>query len=259
MNSNPLCLIAVPTFGRPQFLPRILSCFSKLDYDNKRLLIINDDPDCKYVTSEDNVEIVNLDKQVSLAIKRNLFPSWEFDIMFPLDDDDLFLPGRLKNHILEYQKNPSIDLYRNLKSVGCNGGTIHVRKHPPSFTNSSFTRKGYFKSGGYTSFHQSNHDDVNLRTNFKKNCNVKIESNIDTCDFFYQFDGGRYHNTNNRDVIMSDGFRQRAEKYKITGTIELCSDHKTYDDIVDIINESIITLNRIPIIVENYGASIIRK
>ena len=43
MKNNPRVLVAVPTYGRPQFLPRIIANFDRLQYDNKKLVIINDE------------------------------------------------------------------------------------------------------------------------------------------------------------------------------------------------------------------------
>jgi hypothetical protein len=229
MNSDPKCLVAVPTYGRPQFLPRILACFKRLKYTNKKLLIINDDPSCRYIYDDPEVDIVNIDKHLQLSVKRNLFASWDFDIMFPLDDDDLFLPDRLTNHVEQYIQYPNIDLYRNKVNVLLTNKVITTGQGG-AFTNSSFSRDGYFKSMGYTGFTQANQDDISLRSNFKKRCNVKIEQNWSKCDFVYQIMDGRYHVTYIKDVIVDDSV---IEKSKITGDIVLSVDYKTYDDIVE--------------------------
>jgi hypothetical protein len=179
--------------------------------------------------------------------------------MFPLDDDDLFLPKRLIHHILEYDENKDLDLYRNRYCYICNGVNMEAKPFHSSFSNSSFTRRGYFKSGGYTNFNKSNHDDLTLRANFNANCNVKIISDLDTCDFIYQFDGGRYHNTTNHDPLMNEDFKKLALQYKKTGTIKLSSDFEVYDEIVNIVNDVISTKEPVPITTTNDGANIIRR
>ena len=230
--------MAVPTFRRPHFLPRLLACFKRIKYDNKKLVIINDDPECKYVMDDDpEIDIINIDKRLQLSVKRNLFSSWEFDIMFPLDDDDLFLPNRMLNHVVEYQENTDILLYRNRANLFIAQGEIRIGKKPASFTNSSFTREGYHKSGGYTAFHRSNHDDVKLRENFKSRCRCKIERKIETIDFVYQLGGGNYHNTFNDQVIMKPEMENKSKKLSLEGTINLNIDYAEYDNILNICNE----------------------
>jgi len=234
MNDNPKCLVAVPTYGRPQFLPRVLACFKRLNYDNKKLVIINDDPECRYFIEPDkDIEIVNIDTHLSLAVKRNLFPSWDFDIMFPLDDDDLFMPNRLKNHVVQYQSDSELDLYRNKSNIIINRKKIG-KGGVASFTNSSFTRTGYFKSFGYTNYDQSNYDDVTLRANFRKRCNLKIEKDWNFCDFIYQFDQGRFHNSWNRAEMIDDRFVKASSKFKKSGDILLDIDYDTYDNIYNL-------------------------
>lgn len=232
MKNEMKCLIGVPTFRRPQFLPRIIACFERLNYDNKKMVIINDDIDTKYYYNGNlNIEIVNIDKHLSLAVKRNMFACWDFDILFPLDDDDLFFPNRLKNHVTQYRQNPLLDLYRNRSCIFTNGTLMKIGDNS-SFTNSSFTRAGYFKSGGYTNFSRSNHDDIMLRSNFLDHCKVKIENNPREIDFLYQFDGGRYHNTNIQDKLMSSDMMMRTLKQRsVVGDVELNPDYEVYDNL----------------------------
>ena len=236
MNSNPKCLIAVPTFRRPKFLPRILACFKRLDYSNKKLVIINDDPETKYTIAPDpDIELINIDTQLPLSVKRNMFASWDFDVMFPLDDDDLFLPMRLKNHVEEYQKDDALDLYRNCSSFDIAGGRFGIGTGG-AFTNSSFTRTGYFKSLGYTAFDQSNYDDIYLNNSFTSRCNVKITTDITKRDFIYQWDNGSYHNTFYDDSFSIVDIDKDTSKSKITGNIHLHYDYDCYDNINNISN-----------------------
>lgn len=255
MTDNPKCLIAVPTLGRPHFLPRILSCFDRLDHDNKKLVIINDDRECKYYTDEKNIEIVNIDSLLTLAVKRNMFASWDFDIMFPLDDDDLFLPERLQNHITQYKKDPELDLFRNSRTIVIKKDVALKGRMVSSFTNSSMTRTGYFKSGGYTNFSRSNHDDICLRENFIKKCKTKIVHDWDSCDFIYQIDGGRYHNTMNKNETIKP-YEDVVFKNRKCGDITLNSDHTNYDNIVKISREILENDSEVVIILKDDGSRI---
>lgn len=259
MNSNPKCLVAVPTFGRPNFIPRILACFKRLKCDNKKLVIINDDATMKYVLDDPEVDIINIDKHLPLAVKRNLFLSWEFDIMFPLDDDDLFLPDRMQNHIREYLEDPYLDLYRN-QGMLCvlNNSLRHGWKS--SFTNSSFTRTGFMKSGGYTSFDKSNDDDQVLRSNFMNNCVIKVECRSDTTDFIYQWQGVSNHNSFNNESVMEDSRRDRIIGDRLKSDIiihKLHIDFDVYDNFVNLSKKALNDIeNGIAIKLNQDGTSI---
>jgi glycosyltransferase involved in cell wall biosynthesis len=254
IDEDPLCLVAVPTFRRPHFLPRILACFERLDYRNKKMIIINDDPETRYKYREDtNVEIINIDKQVPLAVKRNLFNSWNYDIIFPLDDDDLFLPNRLKNHVTISKRYPDGDFFRNDCFLFVNSGSINKMDKGSSFTNSSFTRNGYFKSGGYTNFNKSNHDDQSIRKNFATHCKMVIFSEPDMIDFVYQFEGNRYHNSYNEDPIMSESIdKETIGERTLVGDINLEADYENYDNIVSLCNKAI-KHGRVPVNIMDKG------
>jgi glycosyltransferase involved in cell wall biosynthesis len=262
MKSNPKCLVAVPTFGRPEFLPRILACFKRLKHDNKKLVIVNDDSTMRYfMDSDPEIDIVNMDFHLPLAVKRNLFASWDFDIMLPLDDDDLFLPDRLYNHVKEYQEDPYLDFYRNQGMYFICDNRI---KHgwSSSYTNSSFTRRGFRKSGGYTNYDMSNQDDQVLRVNFLANCKCKIENRLDTTDFIYQWQGVGNHNTHNTAPVMDEGRRNNMIQRNKDDIVyhKLHVDYETYDNFVVLCEESKNNLEEgVKITISPNGTSISRS
>lgn len=256
---EPLCLVAVPTFRRPQFLPRILACFDRLDYTNKKMVIINDDPDTKFIYNDDpRVEIINIDKQLQLSVKRNIFNCWNYDIIFPLDDDDLFLPDRLKNHVKIYAENPTINLFRNTPCYFVYNNKLQISQSS-SFTNSSYTRQGFFKAGGYTSFDKSNHDDIFLANNFRKSCNCLETADLSAIDFVYDFGGSRYRNTFNHNVMMDADLENRTiGERKIYGKVIISPDYEAYDKIMDLCRD-VQTEKEIPIEFSKNSASFQRK
>lgn len=258
-NKDLDCLIAVPTLRRPLLLPRVLACFDRLNYENKRMIIINDDPDTKLIYDKDpRVEIINIDKQLQLSVKRNMFHSWNYDIIFPLDDDDLFMPDRLSNHVEAYRKSFfSIDLFRNTACYSLYHKKLKIDRSS-SFTNSSFTRAGFFKSTGYTAFNRSNFDDQSLDKNFRKNCVCHEITDILNIDYIYDFNGVRYHNTFNNDVIMNSNLLKRTEsERKQSGTIILEPDYQSYDIAVKLC-KMLKEGDSIPIEFINHGATFIK-
>ena len=142
--TEPKVLIAVPTYGRPSYLPRLIASFKKINYNNKKLLIINDDERVKYKLDKEDkeIDICNLDLHLNLSVKRNLFASWDWDIYMPLDDDDMFLPERINNHVKKYEENPDIVCYRNEPAYYFGENRVYITSYT-SFTNHSLKRKGW--------------------------------------------------------------------------------------------------------------------
>ena len=214
---NPKVLIAVPTYGRPDYLPRLLASFKELNYDNKKLLIINDDKRIKYkLDKEDpNIDICNMDLHLNLSVKRNLFASWDWDIIMHLDDDDFFLPERINNHLKKYNEDPNLEVYKNDAGFCFSENRISIANYT-AFTNHSMTRKGWFKSLGYTSFERSNFDDQSIHQNVMNRCNYKNECDTENVDFVYWWgnsdDETKYRNTFNADEVKCDFVENAALK-----------------------------------------------
>ena len=214
---NPKVLIAVPTYGRPNYLPRLLASFKELNYDNKKLLIINDDKRIKYkLDKEDpNIDICNMDLHLNLSVKRNLFASWDWDVIMHLDDDDFFLPERINNHLKKYNEDPSLEVYKNDAGFSFSENKIYIADYT-AFTNHSMTRKGWFKSLGYTAFERSNFDDQSIHQNVMNRCNYKNECDTENIDFVYWWgnsdDETKYRNTFNADEVTCDYVENAALK-----------------------------------------------
>ena len=214
---NPKVLIAVPTYGRPDYLPRLLASFKELNYDNKKLLIINDDKRIKYkLDKEDpNIDICNMDLHLNLSVKRNLFASWDWDVIMHLDDDDFFLPERINNHLKKYNEDPTLEVYKNNAGFSFSENKIYIADYT-AFTNHSMTRKGWFKSLGYTAFERSNFDDQSIHQNVMNRCNYKNECDTENIDFVYWWgnsdDETKYRNTFNSDKVTCDYVENAALK-----------------------------------------------
>ena len=131
-----------------------------------------------------------------------------------------------------------------------------------AFTNSSFTRDGFLKSKGYTSYDKSCNDDIYLRDSFAKHCITKIESILDNTDFIYQWQGVSHHNSHIQSPMMNDEMR-----YIITGDRdkdnviinELEIDYEVYDNIVNLAELAMIDIeNGVKIKLSEDGSSIKR-
>lgn len=90
--------------NRPQDIPNVIDCYISQNYDNKELLILNDDGDQSY-TSVDN-RIFPWSEGIGLTIgnKRNILCSHAWgEIIIHMDSDDYFAPGFITRAVEQLQ------------------------------------------------------------------------------------------------------------------------------------------------------------
>jgi len=180
-------LVICPTYGRPHLLGRILSSFIHQTYDDKHLLIINDDPNVTFCCEYENVSIINCNNRLSIGEKRNLGVSYgHYDIIHPWDDDDIFLPKRLENHMSQYE-NQEIFAYRNFPSYITYGSKFDECGGGPNSI--SYRKKHFYEIGGY-SLVENYGEDTEFHDKLK---NFKKEWNTENRDFIYSFSTSNYH------------------------------------------------------------------
>ena len=83
------------TYGREEFVPEIIEMFFTQDYKGKsELVILNDDPDIKYVFDHPDVRIYNWNQRfVNLRKKQNVCVGLcKGEVFIPIADDDLYAP-----------------------------------------------------------------------------------------------------------------------------------------------------------------------
>jgi glycosyltransferase involved in cell wall biosynthesis len=181
-------LVVTPTYGRLPFLPRLVASFLSQTYEDKELVIINDDANVIISCDEPNVICLNMNKKILVGQKRNLATQVGYhDLYMHLDDDDIFLPERISNHVKVHQEHPEINLYRNTISYKIYGDCFHEHHNTPNFV--SYKRKGWFEMGG--NIHNANYaEDLYLLENMK---NVLEEERSDQLDSIYNWGGINYH------------------------------------------------------------------
>jgi len=202
-------LVICPTYGRLPYLGRVLAGFLRQTYQNKHLVFINDD---QYVTlkcSYDDVTCINMRDRMLLPHKRNLGIAYkEFDVIFSHDDDDIFLPNRIANHIRKYIENPGINLYRNGASyVTYDEQFYDIAYKTPNDV--SFLKKAWYEVGGY-SLQSSRGDDDDLYSRIDKKL---VEFDRTNMDFVYNISGINYHlSSGDSDALIERvAYEQRIE------------------------------------------------
>lgn len=117
MSNNPLASCLCPTYNRPHLLNELVYCFLNQTYNNKELIILNDDPYVEYYLDEPNIKIINYKKRFnSLGEKRNESLKYiNGDYVFFLDDDDIYYSNHLESLISKLKQNELYDYSKNKK------------------------------------------------------------------------------------------------------------------------------------------------
>ena len=225
-------LVVTPTYGRIPFLGRLVASFLSQTYEDKELVIINDDVNVTISCDEPNVICVNMNKKILVAQKRNIATQVGYhDLYIHLDDDDVFLPERIANHVKIHQEHPEINLYRNTAAYKVFGDCFHEYPCTPNYV--SYKRKGWFEMGGNT--HDFNYaEDLFLLENMS---NVLEEDRPDQLDLVYNYGGVNYHlaheNTNPElKNIISMAKDQLIEMGVFKGEFKIIPDFEQFNNFV---------------------------
>ena len=101
--NTPLVSCLTATYGRPILLGEAIKCFLDQNYDNKELIILNDQTGVKLVLDKDypNIQLINYPTRFnSLGEKRNYLKSLGKGEYFCIwDDDDLYPPHRISESV----------------------------------------------------------------------------------------------------------------------------------------------------------------
>ena len=188
-------LLIVPTYGRIPFLNRTLASFMSQDYDDKEMVIINDDKNVEICCEQKGVTCINLSRKILVGNKRNLAVTMgNYELYMPHDDDDLFLPSRISTHVKIHTENPDIHLYHSLTCYLIYGSMFKPSGSGPSCI--SFTKKGWFDVGGYNHSKNAGEDQEFIG---KFRSNVRMASS-DSVDYVYNFGGLNYHLSDTSDT-----------------------------------------------------------
>jgi len=138
------------TYGREEYVPRIIEQFIAQDYDGKKeFVILNDDPDVKYVSEHPEVRIYNWDHRFR-NVRTKFNKSMELcsgDLVIPIADDDWYIPTATQTMVdgIGYNKFLAINGFWKINK---DGKTIWVQQ---PLAGLFICRKDFFfEMGGYT-------------------------------------------------------------------------------------------------------------
>ncbi len=223
-------LVIIPTYARIPFLNRAVASFLGQNHKDKELVIINDDINVTLACDEPSVHCINLTKKVLVGDKRNIGVCLgDYDLYMPLDDDDIFLPQRITNHVNKHLANPELDLYRNGLSYIIYGDKFSTCSGPPNAI--SFTKRGWLKAGGY-SLRSNCGEDQHFDESVENKENV---DNLNEIDFVYNFGGINYHLSNSRDDSLYNVAHKQLVDLNILGkTYNIVPDYKEYNNFLEL-------------------------
>jgi glycosyltransferase involved in cell wall biosynthesis len=210
----------------------MLASFLSQEYDDKELLIINDDKDVQLTYTNkncnDKIHIINLNKRLSLGSKRNLGSAFgSYDLYMPHDDDDIFLHNRISNHVIKHKENPNIYLYRNNSNYLLYGNEFsEMRNNLPSAI--SYKQKGWYECGGYADMNSGEDQDFYERVQNK----LEEYDSLNT-DYVYNYGGLNYHSscTQYEDIeVIANRQLKDLDVYK--STFDIVPDCDEYDKFI---------------------------
>ena len=143
---NPLVSCLCVTYNRPQLLKETLYFFLAQDYKNKELIIVNDQKNVTYKSSQPQVKIYNFNNRFpSLGEKRNhakKLANKNAKYIFWIDDDDVYYPDFLSYMTAEHEKRPNIDVLKpEIVHYSTNNKLTNLTNRNVGFPTSSFTKE----------------------------------------------------------------------------------------------------------------------
>lgn len=116
---QPLVSCITPTYGRISFLQEMYWSWRQQEYENKELIILNDEENLIITINDPRVKIFNFNERfVGLGAKRNFCVenvSSDSEYILPFDDDDLFLPDHITSLVTGLIENPPFDRSKNFR------------------------------------------------------------------------------------------------------------------------------------------------
>lgn len=190
---EPLVVCVTPTYGRPHLLKEMLWCWVQQTHKNKRLIILNDQPNVELKCDVDGVTIINHPTRFSaLGEKRNYLNSLipcDAEFVFPMDDDDLFLTNHIERLVTALRANPDYDRSKNsINYVAVNNQFHSVDRINNFYGASCFRAPVYLNTTMNPTYVMGEDTDMLERYNIRT---FNIEDNIST--FIYRLGMGIVH------------------------------------------------------------------
>jgi len=147
--NNPLASFVCLTYKRPTLLNELLYCFLNQTYENKELIIVNDEYNVEYVFDDERVKIYNIKERFSsLSEKRNFSRSIvNGDYIFITDDDDIFYTNHVSKLLKYHSYNNHYDIvFNKIAHYSVHNENISDIIQQVAFNGSSIKREYYLNN-----------------------------------------------------------------------------------------------------------------
>jgi glycosyltransferase involved in cell wall biosynthesis len=205
--NKPLASCVCVTYNRPHLLNELLYCFLQQDYDNKELIIVNDQASIKYLYNDPRVHIYNLDERFpSLGAKREYSRNLtKGDFIFIMDDDDIYYSRHISNLLKFHLDHMEFDIVANNLSYNSVDNDGIITNNDLAFNGASI-KKEYFLNNSFSPDKSCNED-----KEFIQNANIyRIDGEI---TFHYRWGLNLIH------MYQTYGFTDGVQAYEETGIL----------------------------------------
>lgn len=128
----PLVSCVCCTYDRPKLLAEAIQCFLDQTYENKELIVLNDNPNARYHLDKEypNVRIINAPQRFpSLGQKRNAFKQLiKGEYVCIWDDDDLYGFNRITDSVKHFDSKYDM-LKPSMSLVSVNNANYEIRSN----------------------------------------------------------------------------------------------------------------------------------
>lgn len=196
MEGKPAVSCICPTYGRPELLEEAIYCFLLQDYAGpKELIVLNDYAEQTLVFDHPEVRVINLPRRFrTVGEKRNAGVALaSYDLLFPWDDDDIYLPHRLSFSVAMFDATKGF--FKPNRSWGWDNDKLHGPEELLFHASSCWTRERFNAIGGYNC-EGSGHDQLFERQLGKRFPGTITSFAIELIDIFYiyrWYGTGSYH------------------------------------------------------------------
>ena len=196
MDHKPAVSCICPTYGRPELLEEAICCFLLQDYSGpKELIVLNDYAEQTLVFDHPEVRVINLPRRFrTVGEKRNAGVALaSYDLLFPWDDDDIYLPHRLSFSVAAF--DAAKGFFKPSHSWGWDNGRLHGPEKELFHASSCWSRDRFDAVRGYDA-EGSGHDLI-FEKRFAHNFpGATARFAIQPADIFYiyrWYSTGSYH------------------------------------------------------------------
>lgn len=219
-------LCVTPTYGRSHLLQEMLWCWLAQTYENKRLLIVNDQHNLTIECSVPGVTVINVPERFpGLGAKRNFIAKHIPDdvrYVVTMDDDDLFLPDHITKLVAAL---PDTMLTRSKSRV-----TYVAEDNVLSTINTSWPCYGAscFHAKDFRSFWMQ--DNYNWAEDVDMLQRHRVQMvNAECGTFIYRRGMNIFHASGNPGMMHHDDMHQRMVHQKIRDTTRQYAEMNTLD------------------------------